>query len=204
MHTWDFLISCYLKREIFFIIFEVCNVLALRTPKFAEDLKQIVMANALFQLWKKGSFEKQVAKRVGTAYPTMNGQVSERFECEMDWIRKQQLQQGFMDMWNIVEFAHAIGATVGIAKRGLENSLVAYCLGLTSNNPAADGEVPEFPFAQSHYTQKFGISIDASHRTPLVLAANGKHGYRMDHNKLTMTLHGIDLEVHEIGSAVER
>lgn len=155
------------------------------------------MIGALQHLKKNGAFEAQVKKGAAEVYPKMSALTRERFDREMDWITVQQLKDGFMEMWAITEEAREIGATVGTAHRGLENSLVAYCLGLTDKDPLPEnGEsLPPYPFTDPMLPLNVGISISAEHRNRLVAMAEPVFGKSMMRAGLPiLTLNGIVLE----------
>lgn len=148
------------------------------------------------QLLKKGNFEDQVKGGSGRVYPKMSALTRERFERELDWIRVQNLEDGFLEMWNIVEEARtSLNATIGTARRGLENSLVAYCLGLTDHDPLPAEGLPAYPFTDNMLPLNVGVSIDAENRNRLVEIAEPVYGKAMMRGGLpVLRLEGIVLE----------
>ena len=150
------------------------------------------------ELLKMGAFEARVKECQKIVYPDMNALVRERWEREMDWIRLQHLEDGFLEMWNIVDEARTtLGATIGIAHRGLENSMVAFCLGLTANNPLPEEGLPEFPFPDVNLPLNVGVSIDSENRNRIVELAEVVYGKAlMRFNLPILKLNGIVLEFY--------
>ena len=162
------------------------------------------------ELLKMGAFEARVKECQKIVYPDMNALVRERWERdpemnalvrerwehEMDWIRLQHLEDGFLEMWNIVDEARTtMKATIGNAHRGLENSMVAYCLGLTATNPLPDEGLPEFPFPDINLPLNVGVTIDNENRNRLVQLAEVVYGKSMMRYGLPiLKLNGIILE----------
>lgn len=153
------------------------------------------MKTDLKQMTKDMAFVAEVKKRATQVYPTMSELARERFEREMDWIRIQRLQEGFMQMWEIVEAARTMEATIGTAQRGLENSMVAYCLGLTDKDPLPAQGLPAYPFPDPVLPLNVGVGIGLEHRNRVVAAAEAKHGKSMMRAGLPiLKLNGIVLE----------
>ena len=150
------------------------------------------------ELLKMGAFEARVKECQKNVYPEMNALVRERWEREMDWIRLQHLEDGFLEMWNIVDEARTtMKATIGNAHRGLENSMVAYCLGLTATNPLPDEGLPEFPFPDINLPLNVGVTIDNENRNRLVQLAEVVYGKAMMRYGLPiLKLNGIILEFY--------
>lgn len=148
------------------------------------------------QLLKMGAFEARAKECVKKAYPELNNLTRERLERELDWIRLQHLEDGFLEMWNIVDEARtSLGATIGNAHRGLENSMVAYSLGLTAINPLTEEGLPLFPFPDINLPLNVGISIDNENRNRLVQLAEVVYGKSMMRYGLPIIkLNGIILE----------
>ena len=148
------------------------------------------------KLLKMQNFETLVKKEMKSAYPDLNPLTRERFEREMDWIRIQHLEEGFLEMWNIVEEARtSLEATVGTARRGLENSMVAYSLGFTDKDPLPANGLPAFPFPDPMLPLNVGVSIDSENRNRLVKMAEAVYGRSMMRAGLPiLRLDGIILE----------
>ena len=138
------------------------------------------------QLLKNAAFEDVVKAGQKKVYPKMNELQSERWEREMDWIRLQRLQDGFLEMWNIVDTARTnMGATIGNARRGLENSMVAY------------RGLPAFPFPDINLPLNVGVAIDNENRNRLVQLAEVVYGKSMMRAGLPiLRLNGIILEFY--------
>lgn len=150
------------------------------------------------QLLKNAAFEDVVKAGQKKVYPKMNELQSERWEREMDWIRLQRLQDGFLEMWNIVDTARTnMGATIGNAHRGLENSMVAYSMGLTANDPLQGEGLPAFPFPDINLPLNVGVAIDNENRNRLVQLAEVVYGKSMMRAGLPiLKLNGIILEFY--------
>ena len=150
------------------------------------------------QLLKNAAFEDVVKAGQKKVYPKMTELQSERWEHEMDWIRLQRLQDGFLEMWNIVDTARTnLGATICTARRGLENSMVAFCLGLTANYPLPDLGLPPFPFPDINLPLNVGVTIDNENRNRLVQLAEVVYGKSMMRAGLPiLRLNGIILEFY--------
>jgi len=148
------------------------------------------------QLQKMGAFEARLKECVKNSYPDLNELTRERLERELDWIRLQHLEDGFLEMWNIVDEARTtMGATIGNAHRGLENSMVAYCLGLTATNPLPEEGLPPFPFLDINLPLNVGVTIDNENRNRLVQLAEVVYGKSMMRYGLPiLKLNGIILE----------
>lgn len=150
------------------------------------------------ELLKNAAFEDIVKAGKKKAFPCMNELECERWEREMDWIRLQRLQDGFLEMWNIVDTARTnMGATIGNARRGLENSMVAYSMGLTANDPLQGEGLPAFPFPDINLPLNVGVTIDNQNRNRLVQLAEVVYGKSMMRAGLPiLRLNGIILEFY--------
>lgn len=167
-------------------------------PYFCVNLMQNSMILKKEQLLKNAAFDDVVKAGQKKVYPKMNELQSERWEREMDWIRLQRLQDGFLEMWNIVDTARTnMGATIGNARRGLENSMVAYSMGLTANDPLQGEGLPAFPFPDINLPLNVGVAIDNENRNRLVQLAEVVYGKSMMRAGLPiLRLNGIILEFY--------
>ena len=150
------------------------------------------------QLLKNASFEEIAKEGKKKALTCLNEMEEERWEHEMDWIRLQRLQNGFLEMWNIVDTARtSLGATICTARRGLENSMVAFSIGLTANYPLDHLSLPPFPFPDINLPLNVGITIDNANRNRLVQLAEVVYGKSMMRAGLPiLKLNGIILEFY--------
>lgn len=114
-------------------------------------------------------------------YPEMDSSVTERMEQELAWIERNGLAKGFLQMKEIMDMAHSrLNVVIGGDHGFLGGSVVAYCLGLTGEDPVKTGrQSPEFQ--QADFTPYLNVSIhfDPDKRNEAVALAETKFGKSM-------------------------
>lgn len=127
------------------------------------------------------SLRFQTAWRAKTLYPAMNGGAAERMEQELTWIERNGLVTGFLQLKEIMDMAYShLNMTIGSGRGFLGGSIVAYCLGLTAEDPIAAGRFST-EFRQADYTPCLNVSIyfDPEKRNEAVALAETKFSKAM-------------------------
>ncbi|HUP20660.1 MAG TPA: DNA polymerase III subunit alpha [Gemmatimonadota bacterium] len=83
--------------------------------------------------------EAQAREGLARRYPEMDDRVRERFEYELDVIRRTGYAGYFLIVADFIRYARESGIAVGPGRGSAAGSLVAYCLGITGLDPLEYG-----------------------------------------------------------------
>ncbi|MEE2726501.1 MAG: DNA polymerase III subunit alpha [Candidatus Latescibacterota bacterium] len=72
---------------------------------------------------------------LGKRYSSIEPEVQERLEYELDVITKMGFSGYFLIVWDFVNYARESGISVGPGRGSAAGSLVSYCLGITDTDP---------------------------------------------------------------------
>ncbi|MDX1661303.1 MAG: DNA polymerase III subunit alpha, partial [Gemmatimonadota bacterium] len=79
--------------------------------------------------------EAQARAGLSERYETIDDEIRERFEYELDVIQKTGYAGYFLIVADFIDYARREGITVGPGRGSAAGSLVAYCLGITNIDP---------------------------------------------------------------------
>lgn len=145
------------------------------------------------------SLRFQTLWKAKNVYPSMTDEIVQRINMEIEWIERQKLVRGFLQLMTIMEAAYSqLDMSIGHENGFLSGSVVAYCLGLTDKDPIAENQIsPEFSQKSKIRNLNVGIRFDPDKRNTVITLAEEKFGKSMMRTGVPiLKLDNIILEFH--------